>query len=394
MITAVGSAIDYSRASISKTGLQAALDAAVLAGATDQTSNWQSVALIVFNANAASKNLNTPAPTFQFDSLKYSGTATDSVPTRFMGLVHIDSIPITARSAAMAGTVAPGACVVALGSDVGITLNGAPNVNLSGCALRSNTSVNCNGHSGNAVATIAVGTATGCSNPKPNAKAIPDIYASLASNITAQCGGVTPGATWTPGSLPPVASMRTVSKGSYTEYHICGDLTLSGSGYLLGNAPSSDAVIIIENGNLTVANNATINTVRTTIVLTGDNSRASSVNFPNGNGHAATLSLSPSTAPDNPWQGVSLYQNPSLTNSVDDTWGPGATFNADGVVYLPKANVTTRGNAGSSNSACTVFVTNSFTTNGSINLNFSQVAGACSALGVKQYTGTGAYLIQ
>ena len=36
MMTAVGSAIDYSRASNSKTGLQAALDAAVLAAATDQ----------------------------------------------------------------------------------------------------------------------------------------------------------------------------------------------------------------------------------------------------------------------------------------------------------------------------------------------------------------------
>jgi hypothetical protein len=95
--------------------------------------------------------------------------------------------------------------------------------------------------------------------------------------------------------------------------------------------------------------------MRTIIVLTGNNSYASSINFPNGKGHAATLSLSPPTGSD-PWRGISLYQNPSLTSNVDDTWGPGATFNADGVVYLPYANLTIHGSSSSNNYQCTKFV--------------------------------------
>lgn len=398
--TAFGAAIDYSRADNSRSGLQAALDSAVLAAAKDGTSNWASVAQNMFSSNLAPKGAVGAAASFTLTNSVYSGTATASVPTAFMGLVKINALPISVRSSAVGATLAGGACLIALDtgkpiSDTGLTFNGAPNVQMNGCAIRSNTSLNCNGHSGGAVASIAVGTASGCSNPQSNAAPIPDIYAALATNITTVCGTATPGATWSPGSPPSAAaSMKTVSKGSYTEYHICGDLTLSGSGYLFGNNPSSDAVIIVENGSLTLANSSSISTVRTTIVLTGNNSRPSAINFPNGNGHASTLSLSPSTDAANPWQGVSLYQDPNLTNGVDDSWGPGATFNADGVVYLPKANVTTKGNSASNNSSCTVLVTNTFTTNGSINLNFSQVATGCTNLGVKQYTGKGAYLTQ
>jgi hypothetical protein len=315
-----------------------------------------------------------------------------------MNVMGIRSVPVTVR-ASVGGSLTAAACVVALDagaskSDEGIRLNGAPNVNLSACALRSNTSLTCNGHSGGAVASIAAGSTSGCSNPQSSAPPYKDIYAALASNITTTCGTSFPGTTWSPGTPPPPASMKTVSKGSYTEYHICGDLTLSGSGSLLGSAPASDAVLIIENGGLNVANNASITAARTTFVLTGDNSRSSSISFPNGNGQAASLSLSPSTDPSNPWQGVSLYQNPSLTNGVDDSWGPGATFNADGVIYLPKANVTTRGNSASASSLCTVIVTNTFTTNGSGNLSFSQSTKGCSDLGIKQYTGSGLYLTQ
>ena len=151
----------------------------------------------------------------------------------------------------------------------------------------------CNGHGGGSIGSIAVGSVDGCSNPHPNATPVPDVYAELADNITPSCGGARPGATWAPGA-PPVG-ITGVSKGAYTEYHICGDLTLSGSGYLTGNAPSTDTVIIIENGSLNLANNASINTKRVGFVLTGDNNYASSINFPNGSGHASTLTLSPPT---------------------------------------------------------------------------------------------------
>ena len=88
----------------------------------------------------------------------------------------------------------------------------------------------------------------------------------------------------------------------------------------------------------------------TTLMLSGNNSYASSINFPNGKGHAAALSLSPPTSSSDPWQGVSLYQDPALTNNVNDDWGPGATFNVDGVVYLPNADLVMHGSGASNNS--------------------------------------------
>ena len=108
------------------------------------------------------------------------------------------------------------------------------------------------------------------------------------------------------------------------------------------------------------------------MVLTGNNTYPSSINFPNGNGKTASLTLSPPLGSTNPWQGVALFQDPKLTNT-DNKWGPGADFSADGLVYLPNSNVVTDGNTSSSNAKCSKFVMNSFVTNGSVNLDFDQI---------------------
>ena len=145
-------------------------------------------------------------------------------------------------------------------------------------------------------------------------------------------------------------------------------------------------MIVIENGNLVLANNAVVNTVRTAIVMTAIGTSAGVIDFPNGNGQSATLSLSPPLNPADPWQGVALYQNPNLTTPVASKWGPGATLNADGVVYLPYADITASGIAASSNYKCTKIVTHTFDTNGNVNLNFAQTNGGCGTIGLKQWS--------
>jgi hypothetical protein len=186
------------------------------------------------------------------------------------------------------------------------------------------------------------------------------------------------------------SGIKTVNKSGYIEYHICGDLTLTGSGSLIGSVPATDMVVIIENGSLIVDDRATITTARTTFVLTGDNNWPAKVVFPNGNGKSASLSLSPPTAVENPWQGVALYLDPVLTRNVDNSWGPGASFSADGLVYLGNSNVVTDGNTASANSKCTKFVMNSFVTNGSVRLDFAQQN--CAAIGLKQWAGITVHL--
>jgi hypothetical protein len=194
-----------------------------------------------------------------------------------------------------------------------------------------------------------------------------------------------------PGIVPPYPMVITVNKGSYTEYHVCGDLTLSGSGALTGSAPASDAIILIENGRLLMGDKSSIQANRVTFVLTGNNSKASHLEFPNGDGKAATLSVSPSTSSGNPWRGVSIYQGPSLTNTVDNDWGPGTTFNVDGLVYLPNANVKIHGDPSSNSPSCAKLIANSLVSSGSVNLN--QTAQGCSTLGVQQWAGEGLRLV-
>ena len=397
IIGTVGVAVDYSRASDVRTKLQAAIDSAVLAGAYDGTANWTQTALNMFNSQIPS-HAAVAAPSFtKVEDKIYSGQVSGTITTNIVGLLGFASMNVSVVAKAAVGNVPDDSCMLTLDhgqplSHVSLSFGGSPNVNLKSCGLRSNTSMSCNGHSGGSSASISAGATSGCAEPQSQASVLPDPFATVAGNITKVCGGLTTGATWVPGSLP--AGLKTVSMTGYTEYHVCGDLKVSGNGYLTGAAPSADSVIVIENGSLIVDKDSSISTLRTAIVLTGNNAQDSSIHFPNGNGQSATLTISPPTNVDNPWQSFSLYQDPALTNGVDNTWGPGANLYADGVVYLPNSDVVMHGNAGSSNKRCTKVVTNTFESKGSVNLNFEQTEQSCSDLGMKKWSDVKVHLVQ
>lgn len=392
----VGVAVDYSRANAAKTAVQASLDAALLAGAHDGSANWSTVALNTFKGTLTAKELSSlDTPTFTAPSnTTFEGSVGASVDTTALRVLGISLIKVTAKGTATYAE-ADDSCILTLDkgqptSHISLTLNGAPVINLSGCSIRSNTSLDCNGHDGNVTKSFASGSATACGKPKSNAAVVPDTYQYLAKNITAECAGARPGVTWTPGAIPLGSGIKTFNKGTHTEYHICGDLTVSGAGSLTDG--TTDVVIVIENGNLIVGDKSNINTLRTTIVLTGDNNWPSKIEFPNGAGKTANLSLSPPTTAGNPWQAVALFQDPALTKDVDNKWGPGSGFHADGLVYLGNSNVVTDGNTSSANSKCTKFIMNAFTTNGSVKLDFAQTN--CAAMGLKQWGGILVHLIK
>ena len=245
LITGLGAAIDYSRANATKDSVQAALDSALLAGAKDGGSTWITLATDVFNSNLSSRTFSVQPPQFTKDdaTLVYAGTASASVPTSLLGIIGIRSVAVSVQGQATAGE-GDNSCILTLDkgqskSHTSLTLNGAPVVNLTGCSIRSNTSMNCNGHNGNAIKSYASGTVWGCSGPKSNAPIVPDMYVDLATNITAVCSPARLNVKWTAGgAIPP--GITTVIKAGYTEYHICGDLTVSGSGHLTGSAPATD----------------------------------------------------------------------------------------------------------------------------------------------------------
>jgi hypothetical protein len=382
-------AVDYGRAIRAQAHLQTGLDAAVLAAARlGPNEEWKERGADVFKANAP-KAYSSAVPAFQrYDDGRVVGRVDIIFQTELVQILGIDSINVGVGATARTKQMYADSCILALDQggdldDEGLLFNGAPNIDLNKCSLRSNTSLRCNGHDSNTVASIAAGSASGCSNPTSKANVVPDVLAPMAAKIETKCGGLTPGATWEPGKPP--AAMITVQKDTHTQYHVCGDLTLSGSGYLTGSGPSKDSVIVVENGSLIVDDKSSISTLRTAFILTGNNTKASSVVFPTGNGKASTLTVSPPTSADNPWRGISLYQDPALTKGVDNDWGPGATFNIDGVVYLPQSDVLMRGIAGSGLSGCTKMVVNTLRTNGAVDIAFRQDDAVCAHLGVNKW---------
>ena len=77
LVGLVGAAVDYSAANSARTNLQVALDAALLAGAKDGSTNWATTALNTFNANLNAKLATNVNPTFQLTSTRaYTGTVT------------------------------------------------------------------------------------------------------------------------------------------------------------------------------------------------------------------------------------------------------------------------------------------------------------------------------
>lgn len=152
MASLVGLAVDYGRAISYQTELKVALDAAVLAGASTSGSSQNTVATNIFNATASSSKLGTFSnPTFTANGLNFSGTVTGQAPTSISQLVGISSFTVGVSSEAEVQPI--NACILTLGKGMAasasaFTLNGAPNMNFSGCSIASNASMTCNGHGG------------------------------------------------------------------------------------------------------------------------------------------------------------------------------------------------------------------------------------------------------
>ena len=272
-------------------------------------------------------------------------------------------------------------CLVALaGSGAqGITSNGAPNANLQGCNIMSNTGMTCNGHNLNANEGNAHGTDNGCGNiENSNVRAVSDPYSYLASDIPGDtCNGSYPQESGKKGS--PLPSSNQLS-GSYfwgSQEVLCGDQQL------VGNTTINNTVLVIENGQLDT-NGYTLTGSNLTLVFSGSNS-SSYQHTPTGGG---VLDIAAPTS--GTWSGIAIYQNPALTNNVNvSAAGNSPTWNISGLVYLPHSTVTMSGavNKSSSGATCFELVVDNITINGtgSIFANDTQ----CNSAGLNQISSSG-----
>jgi len=114
LLAGVGAAMDYSKAADVRAHLQAALDAAVLAGAKDSTASAQIVTAKSFFEGQQPKTFTTnPSATFSVDSSGVlNGTATAKVPTSVMGVFGVQTLDVTVKAAAAAAPSGSKVCIL------------------------------------------------------------------------------------------------------------------------------------------------------------------------------------------------------------------------------------------------------------------------------------------
>ena len=103
ILAAAGAAVDYSRANNLRTAMQAALDAALIAGAKDGSTSWTQVANNSFSANFKARAGTAGTPSFTKNSdVVFKASVSGSVPTTVLGIIKISAIPVAAKAAATA----------------------------------------------------------------------------------------------------------------------------------------------------------------------------------------------------------------------------------------------------------------------------------------------------
>ena len=384
LVGAMGLSAEVSYWYLRQRAMQNAADAAAIAAATNGTSGYAAEAKAVaaqygFQDGNGSivVAVSNPASAAGCTSSCYSVTISDKVPlflsqvVGYLGNATANKKGATGLSAAAVATSANANsfCILALaGSGAqGITSNGAPNANMHGCDLMSNTGATCNGHNLNADVGSAHLTNNGCGIVQnSNMSVVTDPYSGLASHIPADpCGGSYPQEPAK--NKDPALPSSNQWSGTYSlsGYKVvCGDQQLTGDTTI--NAPS-DAVLVIENGQLDT-NGYTLQTASgsgLTVVFTGSNN-ASYQHVPSGGG---TLDIAAPTS--GTWSGIAIYQDPNLTTNVDVSFaGNSPTWELSGMIYLPHASVTFSGavNKSSHGSYCFGMVVDNITINGTADI--------------------------
>lgn len=106
MLLAVGAAIDFARAYNVRTNLQSAADSAVLAAASKYEKNMpkSKIARTIasyLSANVESKGAVAGEPEVSDDRTELCIDVANSVPTTFMQLARIETVPVSVRSCAL-----------------------------------------------------------------------------------------------------------------------------------------------------------------------------------------------------------------------------------------------------------------------------------------------------
>lgn len=259
-----GAAIDYTRATQTRSKLQTAADAAALAALTikaNTSSERQANGAAVFQANQPVGV--TSSVTVEADNKNATVTASSSIETSFLKVVQIPRIQVQSRAKAVRTKEGPPPCLLTLNKTA------SPSINITGssefvgknCVLHSNSSasgaLNVGGTAKvKADGYCAVGTVTSSVALSPSSEngcpEMEDPYAGLSAPTDTACKQST-----TNVSVQPNQN-RTLQPGVY-----CGGLDLK------GDVTLKEGLYVIRNGPLNINSQGTVVGKKVTFYLMG-----------------------------------------------------------------------------------------------------------------------------
>lgn len=370
-----GLAIEGSNWYQSSRSMQNAADEAALAAATNYSSSYDKEAQFVASSYGYTAGVNNIAVSPSSNQLCPDGTSTcykvvvsRKVPllfSRVVGFVGNATIGTSLAEQLTSTAVAEHAifreyCLLTLSTAAdSLNANGSPKANLSGCAVKSNGGMTCNGANGldAAYADTSAASAKGVCSTSPSDQAIgaplsPDPYSALAPSIIKPVCSSYPGQSW---SSNPISRITTV----------CGDVTLTKDIQLT----NKDSVLTISGGSLNLNGHtlSTISGASVTIIFTGPTGSGS---YPNAIAPKGTLDIA---APNSgTWSGIAVYQDLSVSSTkttlkYSGNGSSSLTWNVTGIVYLPDADLDFSGSvskASSSTNTCFGFIVDKLNLNG------------------------------
>src|ERR1051326_32132 len=392
----VGAATDFSRANNVRSQMQGALDAAILAGAKDDTASWTQTPQNTFSALFQAKGISANTPSFVLNGDgSFTGSTSASVPMDFLGSLGISTMNVRASATAMLAPTSPQSeyCLLALNLTAAQSMKVAGNGNITitapSCVMQVNSnSADSTDLTGNAQVNTtdncivgSVRTADHSSiSPAPDAvcKTLPDPFANYSKPSAGNCD-------YTNYSLSGNKTV-TLSPGVY-----CGGMNFSGNVNVTFDNSTNNGLFIIKDGVITETGGAF--------------TRHGAANFLTGRGAPPQMRGQANwhlVAPvSGPMAGFVIFldpNGPSGAAAASSQLSGQSELYFEGVVYLPKQLVTITGTAEAfAPSPWTSFVADTFqiTGNGSIVINNNtSLTPVPIPTGLKMRTGGRLWLTQ
>jgi hypothetical protein len=419
--------------------MQNAADSAVIAAATNNSSNYDVEAKAVAaqygfvdGQNNVTVTASNTATCPSGGNTCYSVTITSMVPiflaqvVGYQGDTTVSGVKEKTLSSAAIAQASPKQqpiCLLGLNTTgkapTAIQGNGSPKTTFNGCTIMSDSNATCNGSNLLATYGLAYGTnggGAGCGNTQMSKiKKVPDPWATYASAIPPQStladashcknsysNEKKKGSTWSGGVTWSGSKSLTGTASVGGNTLICGDLRLTGDVTINASGPDG-AVLFIDQGNLDL-NGFTLSTnsgSAVTIVFTGasggaagapiDNSGGGGFSTPcNTNGSCLNIQAPSSTTA--PFPGIAIYQDPNMTTPTNFTYaGNSPTWDITGGVYMPYTSIDMKGaiNKSANGATCMVMVANDVTVDGTGSIYAQTPDGSgCNAAGLNVPTAT------